>query len=383
MPNQKIILKNFTILYVEDELETHKLIVEILKKYFKDVFVAFNGKEGLELYNKVKPDIVLSDIVMPIMNGIEMSKQIKKLNPHQPIAIFTAFNDYDYLTQAINMGIDKFISKPLNSQYFFKALLSIAKVLQVDKDKEKFNQTIDMQTKVNAMSEMLNNIAHQWRQPLSSISTAASSILISKEFKLINETEETNLLENIVAQTQSLSKTIDEFKDFVKGDDQDQIQNNVHSIIRKVLDITQESFATHNIETIENIENSNYTFNQTQLLQTLLNIFHNTKDAFILQDKPDQRYLFIDTKEINGKLIITCQDNAGGVEDNIIDKVFEPFFTTKHQYYGTGLGLYMSYNIITKHLKGTIDISNKHFTYKHNKYYGVCISIVLPLMDTN
>ena len=105
-------LNNFTILYVEDDMDTQELIKNILECSFKKVFVASDGQEGLKVYQEEQPDIVLSDISMPKMDGLQMSEMIKELNPKQLIALFTAFNEPAYLQKAAELEIDTYIMKP-------------------------------------------------------------------------------------------------------------------------------------------------------------------------------------------------------------------------------------------------------------------------------
>ncbi|SFV51486.1 diguanylate cyclase/phosphodiesterase (GGDEF & EAL domains) with PAS/PAC sensor(s) [hydrothermal vent metagenome] len=119
-------LDNFTILYVEDDIDTQELIRDILECHFKEVFVASDGEEGLKYYQEKSPDIVLSDISMPIMDGLEMSEAIKELNPKQLIALFTAFNEPEYLKKAAELGIDTYIMKPLDERQFFNSLKFLA-----------------------------------------------------------------------------------------------------------------------------------------------------------------------------------------------------------------------------------------------------------------
>ena len=125
-------LNNFTILYVEDDIDTQELIRDILECYFKKVFVASDGKEGLKKYKEETPDIVLSDISMPIMDGLEMSQEIKNINSNQLIALFTAFNEPEYLKKAGELGIDTYIMKPLDERQFFNSLNFLAMTLETD-----------------------------------------------------------------------------------------------------------------------------------------------------------------------------------------------------------------------------------------------------------
>jgi len=127
-------LEKFTILYVEDDEITQELIKEILVPSCKKVFVANDGEEGLALYKEKQPDIVLSDIAMPNMNGLEMCEAIKKLNPQQPIALFTAFSESSFLKKASEIGVATYILKPLDEEQFFNSLNYMAIELDVNRN---------------------------------------------------------------------------------------------------------------------------------------------------------------------------------------------------------------------------------------------------------
>jgi len=126
-------LNNFSILYVEDEETTQELIADILASSCKEVFVASDGVEGLRLYKEKKPDIVLSDIAMPNMDGLEMSEAIKQINPEQPIALFTAFSQSSYLKKAAEIGVATYILKPLEEEQFFNSLNYMAIDLELSR----------------------------------------------------------------------------------------------------------------------------------------------------------------------------------------------------------------------------------------------------------
>lgn len=110
----KTIFEDITLLYVEDDKMTLEEVSFFLKRYIKNLIIAKNGKEGLDLYKKHNPDMVITDIQMPVMNGLEMSEKILELNPETPIAVTTAYSDSDYIVKAIELGIDKYILKPIN-----------------------------------------------------------------------------------------------------------------------------------------------------------------------------------------------------------------------------------------------------------------------------
>ncbi len=125
-----MLLENLTILYVEDDQDTQRLIEELLNSSAKEVYIANNGEEGLTLFKERQPDIVLTDICMPKMDGLEMSKEIKKIVPNQPIGIFTAFDAPEYLKKASELDIGTYILKPFDRKQFFNSLEYLAMVVE-------------------------------------------------------------------------------------------------------------------------------------------------------------------------------------------------------------------------------------------------------------
>lgn len=116
----KDLLSNITILYVEDEEMIRDEVNYFFSKYVKNFHTATNGQEGLELYNKIKPDLIITDIQMPKMNGLDMIKEIN--NKKIPIIITTAFSDIDYFLKAIELNVNKFIIKPINLMELVKSI---------------------------------------------------------------------------------------------------------------------------------------------------------------------------------------------------------------------------------------------------------------------
>jgi len=132
-------MNNFTMMYVEDDVDAQKWMKIMLEDEVKELYQAFNGAEGLEIYKKHKPDVILTDINMPILNGLDMSKEIKRLDNKQPILILSAFNDREILLRSLNMGIDYFIPKPIDINDLMEKLDEIGVSLQekLDKHEEK------------------------------------------------------------------------------------------------------------------------------------------------------------------------------------------------------------------------------------------------------
>ncbi|MDN5112411.1 EAL domain-containing protein [Aliarcobacter butzleri] len=124
MINNISILKNMSILYVEDEKDLREVTHEILKSFTKNQYIAENGQEGLELFKKHEKniDLIVTDINMPILNGLEMAKEIKNINPNIPIIITTAFSNKEYLLESIDIGIDQYVLKPIDIAKLLQAM---------------------------------------------------------------------------------------------------------------------------------------------------------------------------------------------------------------------------------------------------------------------
>jgi diguanylate cyclase (GGDEF)-like protein len=146
---------DFSILYIEDDRLTQRIIVSVLEKYFSKIFVANDGIEGIELYLQKRPDIVLSDISMPHLNGIAMIEKIKAYNPKQKIVLFTGYNDFDYLNKAINIGVDKYILKPLETKEMLKALSEVSKKLREEKEEEEYKKRLEFMAQHDELTSLL------------------------------------------------------------------------------------------------------------------------------------------------------------------------------------------------------------------------------------
>lgn len=240
------------------------------------------------------------------------------------------------------------------------------------------DKLISEQAKLVAMGEMIGNIAHQWRQPLSAISTAASGIKLQKEFNMLTDELLDDAMDGIVRSSMHLSQTIDDFRTFIQGD-KEMMKFDLEENIKKDLSIVEGMLKHHDICVILNCQKNLELYNyKNELTQAILNIIDNSKDALLEKNIKD-KYIFISTYELENEAIIEIYDNAKGIPTDILSKIFEPYFTTKHQSQGTGLGLYMTHQIIEKSMGGNITVSNTAFEYNNHQFKGASFKITLPL----
>ena len=248
---------------------------------------------------------------------------------------------------------------------------------EIIKEKERM---LFQQSKMASMGEMLGNIAHQWRQPLSVISVAAGAVKLGHEYEgTYGEKEIIDFLDAINNSTQYLSETIDDFRNFFTQD----IENNDFdcvNAINKTLKLLSSDFKYKEINIIfKRIESDNIFASENEFKQVLMNIFNNAKYVLLEKVLDEKKYIFIDVYIEGSYINIDVVDNAGGIDENIIDKIFEPYFTTKHKSIGTGIGLYMVEEILTKHMNGEISAINENYIYEDLPYKGAKFSIKIPI----
>ncbi|MGA1938910.1 ATP-binding protein [Arcobacter sp. YIC-310] len=230
------------------------------------------------------------------------------------------------------------------------------------------------QSKMASLGEMIGNIAHQWRQPLSVISTASTGLKLQKQMNILTDKLLYEELESINKSVKYLNDTIEIFRNFIK-EEKEYKKVIIQDKINETFELSKATLLNNHIKLISNIndiEDIEIKMVSGELSQVLINIINNAKDVF-KERKIKEPVIEILLKKIkNDKILITIQDNAGGISDDIIEHIFEPYYTTKHQSQGTGLGLYMSYKIITESLKGKL--------YVENSKEGARFCIELPLL---
>ncbi|MEA3288708.1 MAG: PAS domain S-box protein [Campylobacterota bacterium] len=250
-------------------------------------------------------------------------------------------------------------------------------------DKEKLNEAVIKQDRIIAnqahhvsMGEMIGNIAHQWRQPLSVISSSATGLLVQKEFGTLTDDMFNETCHNINDNAQYLSKTIDDFRNFIKGD-RKQARFDLSSDIDSFLHLVQGEIKSSQIILETNIEDDITIFGYpNELIQCFINIFNNSKDEF--KNIKSKRYFFITTYSEGKNAVIILKDNAGGIPADILPKIFDPYFTTKEESNGTGLGLNMTHDLIINGMGGDIEASNTTYDHNGEKYKGAQFKIMLP-----
>jgi PAS domain S-box-containing protein len=227
-------------------------------------------------------------------------------------------------------------------------------ILEALRNKERM---LIQQSRQAAMGEMIGNIAHQWRQPLNVLGMQIQQLQLFYDLGMFNK----ELLDKNVSGSmeiiQHMSKTIDDFRNYFKPD-KEKTEFNVHETINTSLSLLEGSLRNPliDVEVIAQDDPAIYGF-PNEFAQVILNIMNNARDVFIERNVSDPKVNIRVCSE--GRcVVITVADNAGGIPENIVNKVFDPYFTTKGPQQGTGIGLFMSKVIIEKNMGGRLNVKN-------------------------
>jgi len=390
--------KTLKVLYVEDNKEAQQAVGELLGLFFNDIVTAVDGVDGLEKFKVGNFDMVISDIKMPRMNGIDMAKSIRKTSPDTAIIIATAHQESEYLLECIRCSVDGYLLKPIDIEQLQESILKVANQIYCDRAAEiyekQLKEEVEERTKElklahSKLTSMVNKdsmtglynrryfneisismIAHQWRQPLTAISATSATInykVKSDEMEKDFIIERTN---RISEYSQHLSSTIDDFRDFFKPD-KEQKDTTFEELLRSVFSIVEASLIQQNITLHQSLQyNDCFKSYPNELKQVILNLIKNSEDVLI-EKNVNNPYIKLKTYKDKDSIVLEISDNGGGVNESIIDKIFDPYFSTKLKKDGTGLGLYMSKTIIEDHCNGNL--------YVNNSQDGAVFRIVLSL----
>lgn len=479
------IYKKAVVFFVEDENIIRESVDRILQYSFDHFHSFSDGKDVISaIENDIIPDIIVTDINMPHVNGIEMIKQIQKMDYLIPVIFVTGYSEREYINKAMGLNVKKFLLKPiLNlkeieqsivevleacfaknimqkkiselrrweyqlSQYVLFARtdkygiitevseafallggysvdeligksydvlghhdrrhFSLLEILKKIKKNQSFEGEVKgkakggnyywlhmnisaeydeegnivgyfaianditakkdfelhhvqqvEEAKLKSMSELIANITHQWRQPLSAITIQATNSLYQQEIGNLNQEGLTKSLNSINDYAQEMSSILDIFSGFIKSN-KSLITIIIQERIKAAYQIVKLDMVNSNIRFIDKTqekEEVNIELIEGELAQVLINIFKNAIE--VLNDNYiEDKWIQIDLEVKDNHVVITIEDNGGGIDEKHIAHIFEAYFTTKHQSQGKGLGLHLSYKIVNEHLDGTLQVKN-------------------------
>lgn len=364
-----------SILVVDDTPDILSLVMELLKDEYT-LKLANSPKKALDLLkNKPNIDLMLLDIMMPEIDGYEMCRIIKN-NPYYantPIIFLTALERITDIVKGFEYGAVDYITKPFIPEVL-KARVKTHIELKLLHD----NIIIDLQAKeemlfrqsrMTTLGEMFENVIHQWKQPLSIINMSCSIQKMNYELGEINVDDIIETLDTVVSETEYLSQTIDDFRDFARNDEEKEIFD-IQDVFNHAIEILSYRLNKIDIEIFNDIESFKYRSYKNFIIQIVINILNNALDA--MKKNSNNMWIRAESVITESEIIIKICDSGGGIKMDDIDSVFEKYVTTKDEREDSGIGLYMCRQITKKKLGGEITA--------YNSIDGACFELSLPIL---
>ena len=313
-------------------------------------------------------------LIKPILMLTKSTKAIVKGN-YKEIQNKSSDDEIYELTNNFNLMV-KYLKKK-DEEVFKSYNILEEKVKERTKELKELNENLDLkikqevekrhkqeeyiyeQSKMAQMGEMLKNISHQWRQPLSVISTVTSGIKLKKELNILEDEEFNQSYKVVMENIAYLTKTIDTFSKYTENTCNIEIVN-LENIISDLIIMHSDTFESNSIKVNFDFidRNINIKTIPNYLSQVAYNILINAKSALIRNKSLKEKIIDIRVIKTKNRVIIEIEDNAGGIDENIINNIFEPYFTTNFNSNGVGVGLYLSYDIVVNQLNGKISAKN-------------------------
>lgn len=346
------------VLIVDDDIILREVARTSLEKAGFSVSEAVNGVEGLEAVERLKPEIVLLDVMMPEMDGYDTCRAIRELPGGDliPVVMVTALEDVESINRAYEVGATDFITKPIEWIILVERVRYMLRAVHLRDERRKLEKRLQQARKLEAVGTLASGIAHDFKNVIQAILGSAELLMIGKnpahpDFEGLNtifDASERGV--EIVQQMLSYSRKLESIK---KRIDLNQQVRQVHSLLKN--GISSEFEVSLKLEeALPQVD-----ADAGQIGQVIMNLVNNARDAM-----PEGGQLVIQTTSVNltpdycktqpdltpGPYVCTSVADSGqGMSKETLEHIFDPFFTTKRADKGTGLGLAMVYGIVQNH----------------------------------
>lgn len=351
-------LKEIKLLYAEDDTKVRQELLNILKDYVKEVHGAKDGEEALELFHRYQPDIILSDIKMPKLNGLDLIKKIKSKDPSKVAILITAHSDEFNLMEAIEIGVNSYINKPTRPFELLRNLDNFAKMIITNKKSVSEDKLNRYNMLLKAKMETLKDISHHWRQPLNAV-----SILLFEMLQAINESEIDRELMNSDLHTaidivQNLSHSINNFSKIYTKDKEAMTNVKLIDLINPALFILNVHIKDNNMTINVDIDDSiKVDCEPKYFTQAIVAVIKNSIEAKQEHNLETGR---VDIKAIESEdgILLEISDDCRGIKQEYLDKIFQPYFSTKLPLNNRGNSLFLLKTYFEDRLDAKVEAMN-------------------------
>ncbi len=347
-------LETLTVLYVEDDLDTREQFSDFLRRLVGTLITATNGVEGLAAFKRHHPDIVVTDVQMPLMDGLTMAGEIRAIEPSVPIIVITAFEQTGFLLRAVNIGIDKYVIKPVNSFLMYKCLIECVHRLRAEEQlKLQHRQEIgEMWSKHHKIvAGLAGGIAHDYNTMIQGILDYVFQAKRSKPDRgVVQYLDRIEKLSKDAKKLDRMLKVLGE--DYGARMRRGQLLPHIKLFIKNTIQSPAVIFTTDYPENISDVS-----FVEEQMKLVFSSLATNAMEAM-----PTGGTLHLEAREVpvteedslpletGDYLHITLTDSGSGIAPEVLPHIFDPYFSTKHRgkMSGVGLSLALCHTIITR-----------------------------------
>ncbi|PKN12416.1 MAG: hypothetical protein CVU69_08000 [Deltaproteobacteria bacterium HGW-Deltaproteobacteria-4] len=397
------------ILIVDDNADDRNILRHYLAHVASVLLEAVNGAEGLTMAGSERPDLIISDALMPNVDGFEFLREIRRSTElcHTPFIFYSAvYTGSKEQELALSLGADAFMVKPLEAEEFLSQLRNLlasldrtqkrpgnelleedekflrkysqivaarleekvveletlqqtleARVVELVAEQRRKDQILLQQNRLAALGEMINNIAHQWRNPLNNIALIIQNLRMDFDAGTLTPKGLHDDIDKAMKVILYMSQTINDFSNFFR-EDKKKDEFSINKAVERVLEMVAATLKCHKIEVeIKNGDEVTAIGYPNEYAQVLLNIISNARETCI-ERRVAAPCLFIRIFWENERSVVSIRDNCGGIPDDILPRIFDPYFTTRGPERGTGIGLYMAKVIIEQNMGGSLTAGN-------------------------
>lgn len=342
--------KEIHILIIDDDPGTCETLSDILKDEGYKVLTVEKGLQGVEQIKTRFFNVVLLDINLPDVSGLEVLKAIKKINPEVCVIMITGYTRLENVIEALNEGADAYINKPLNIDEVKLIIKREVERQILSQEKKRLEHQLLQSEKLAGIGILASGIAHEINNPLFGIMGMAEAILEEENLKLIKEHTK-----DIIKYSEKAAEIVRDLAGYVQTVEAGDFGPvNINEKLNDAIKIARYSTKFRDVEIITDYRQiPSIKANPSEIQQVFANLINNA-----IQSMDGKGRLVLSTRSLGDSIEIEVRDNGPGIPKEHINKIFDPFFTMKEVGKGTGLGLNIVYRIITKY-KGSIKVESE------------------------
>jgi signal transduction histidine kinase len=370
----------FSILVVDDEADIREVLEITLVDIGYTVFLAEDGKAALDLFGKKHPSIVITDIKMPVMGGIELLRQVKQQSPDTPVIMITGHGDMDLTISSLKFGAADFITKPVNVDMLELAVTKAVDKIIAEQKLVEYTRKLEMlvleksklTSHLSSLGLMIGTVSHNIKGLLTNLD---GGLYIARSgMKKNNIADIAEGLDLLAQAVEKIKQMIMDILMYSKDRQMNKQPVSTRQFLADIENTMAMKLAGHAIEfgMVSDQAPQTLHIDAAFMMSALVNILDNAVDACLEDREKSEHQIILSVETRQDQLVMEIKDDGCGMDVETKEKIFDLFFSSK-QVKGTGFGLFIARNIIAQH-RGTITVDSI-------KRRGTTFTVFLPLTE--